>query len=96
VLTFSVQNNITSIIQKVQTQLERLPQEVHKEFVKNTPIRSGNARRRTKLRNKTEIVADYPYAQRLEEGYSKQAPDGMTKPTEQFMQKRLRDILAGR
>ena len=95
-LTFSVQNNITSIIQKVQTQLERLPQEVHKEFVKNTPIRSGNARRRTKLRNKTEIVADYPYAQRLEEGYSKQAPDGMTKPTEQFMQKRLRDILAGR
>lgn len=95
-LTFSVQNNITSTIQKVQKKLEKLPQEVYQEFVKNTPVRSGNARRRTKMRNKTEIVADYPYAQRLEEGYSKQAPKGMTEPTEKFMQKRLKDILAGR
>jgi hypothetical protein len=28
-----------------------------------------------------EIQANYPYAQRLEEGWSTQAPDGMTKPT---------------
>jgi hypothetical protein len=48
------------------------------------------------MRSKTEIVADYPYAQRLEDGYSKQAPKGMSEPTEKFMQKRLKDILAGR
>jgi hypothetical protein len=40
----------------------------------------GNARRKTKLQG-NEIQADYPYAKRLEEGWSTQAPDGMTKPT---------------
>lgn len=52
----------------------------YKEFVDNTPIRSGNARRNTKLRGNI-IDADYPYAQRLEEGYSRQSPKGMTEPT---------------
>lgn len=52
----------------------------YKAFVKNTPIRSGNARRNTKKQGKA-IDANYPYAQRLEEGYSKQAPYGMTEPT---------------
>lgn len=52
----------------------------YKAFVKNTPIRSGNARRKTKKSGNT-INADYPYAQRLEEGYSQQAPQGMTEPT---------------
>lgn len=52
----------------------------YKTFVKKTPIRSGNARRKTRLQGNT-IDAAYPYAQRLEEGYSKQAPDGMTEPT---------------
>lgn len=40
----------------------------------------GNARRNTVLKN-NEIQANYPYAQRLEEGYSSQAPKGMTEPT---------------
>lgn len=52
----------------------------YKAFVKNTPIRSGNARRKTK-KSGNSIDANYPYAQRLEEGYSKQAPKGMTEPT---------------
>lgn len=52
----------------------------YKAFVKNTPIRSGNARRNTKKSNNS-IDANYAYAQRLEEGWSKQAPKGMTEPT---------------
>lgn len=40
----------------------------------------GNARRKTVVKN-NEIQANYPYAQRLEEGYSSQAPKGMTEPT---------------
>jgi hypothetical protein len=40
----------------------------------------GNARRNTVLRG-NDIEANYPYAQRLEEGYSSQAPKGMTEPT---------------
>lgn len=49
-------------------------------FVANTPVRTGNARRRTSKTTNT-IDATYPYAQRLDNGYSRQSPAGMTKPT---------------
>lgn len=52
----------------------------HKAFVDNTPIRTGYARRNT-LKSGNDIDANYPYAQKLEEGFSKQAPKGMTEPT---------------
>jgi hypothetical protein len=48
-------------------------------FVKTTPIKTGNARRSTALNN-SEIDANYPYAGKLDDGYSKQAPKGMTAP----------------
>jgi hypothetical protein len=48
-------------------------------FVKTTPIRSGNARSKTTLNNDV-IDANYPYAGKLDSGYSKQAPKGMTEP----------------
>jgi len=73
-------------------QLNEVPQTVldkaYDYFVKKTPIRTGNARRHTDLKQ-TEIVADYPYAQRLDNGYSKQAPTGMTKPTEREIERLL-------
>ena len=56
--------------------LNKLPQEATQEFKKLTPIDTGNARRKTTLQNKTTIVADYPYAEKLNNGYSKQAPNG--------------------
>ena len=49
-------------------------------FVKNTPIDTGNARHHTTLKG-AEITAAYPYAKRLDNGYSRQSPDGMVKPT---------------
>jgi len=49
-------------------------------FVANTPIKTGNARRHT-IKGTDEIRAEYPYAQRLDAGWSRQSPDGMTKPT---------------
>lgn len=58
-------------------------------FRKITPRRTGNARRSTRLIN-NRIVADYHYAEVLDRGRhmttrgirgSKQAPDGMSKPT---------------
>ena len=72
-----------------------MPNEAFAEFVKDTPIRSGNARRKTKLSG-NKIVADYAYAQKLDEGYSKQSPDGMTKPTEEFIKRRMKQILLGK
>lgn len=94
-ITFKVVDNITSDLKRIQKELKQLPQEVYKEFVKTTPIRSGNARRKTRLQG-SEIKAEYPYAKKLDEGYSQQAPDGMTKPVEAFMRKRLKQILKGK
>lgn len=61
-------------------------------FKSITPVRSGNARRRTSTQGDT-IHADYPYAQRLDEGYSRQAPKGMTEPTIDYIDRELDRIL---
>ena len=90
----NIKNNITSSIKKKQKELDKLPEEAYKFFKAQTPIRTGNARRNTKLdKVNDEIVADYPYATKLDEGYSKQSPQGMTKPTEKFIQKRANQIM---
>ena len=94
-MSVTVKNQITPVLKSMKAKLNNLPLEAYKEFVKDTPIRSGNARRHTNLNNKT-IYASYPYAQRLDEGWSKQSPDGMTKPTENFIQKRYAQIMSGK
>ena len=86
---------MTSSLQRIQKKLAQVPKEAYKEFVQETPIRSGNARRNTKLEG-TKIAARYPYAQKLDNGLSRQAPEGMTKPTEQFIKKRVAAILRGK
>jgi hypothetical protein len=87
-----VANSITSSLQRIQKELDRLPDQAFDVFVDNTPVRSGNARRKTQLRG-DEIQAKYPYAKRLDEGYSKQSPKGMVEPTERFIQNRLGQIM---
>lgn len=49
-------------------------------FVENTPVRSGNARSHT-YKSGAEIDAKYPYAVRLDQGWSRQRPKGMVEPT---------------
>jgi hypothetical protein len=94
-------NKMTNSLKRIQKRLDKLPSEAHKEFVKNTPIKSGNAKRNTRLKGNT-IEADYPYAEVLDKGRhmtnrglrgSEQAPKGMSKPTEEFIQKRIEKIL---
>lgn len=87
-----VTNNITPSLNRIVSDLKDLPEEAYKVFVKNTPVDKGNARRRTKLRGK-EIVADYAYAKKLDEGYSKQSPRGMTEPMIEFLDKKTKTIL---
>ncbi len=79
--------NINRRLDELQKLLsdETLAKEGFTVFRNKTPIRSGNAKRKTFL-NRTTIEADYPYARRLDEGYSKQAPRGMTEPTIKHMQ----------
>lgn len=59
-----------------------------KFYKKETPKKSGNARNKTKLSG-TKIRSGYPYAGRLDEGWSKQSPEGMTEPTIEFIEKEV-------
>jgi hypothetical protein len=57
------------------------------KFRQSTPIKTGNARSHTTLdKGSNTIYADYPYAQRLDDGWSKQAPEGMVNPTIAFIE----------
>lgn len=71
------------------TDPQKLAQEAYRFFRDITPFKTGNARRNTHLTGDT-IQGDYPYATRLDNGYSKQAPNGMSRPTEQFVQDYIR------
>jgi hypothetical protein len=82
-------------LNKIEQELKRLPAEAADVFKQNTPVKTGNARRKTGLRGQDSIVADYPYAQKLDDGYSKQAPQGMTKPTKRYIKQRLNQIFKG-
>jgi hypothetical protein len=86
-------NLLTPALKRIRKQLDQLPAEIYMEFVKNTPIDTGNARRSTQLINNKKIAAKYIYAGRLEKGWSKQAPQGMVKPTKEWAKKRIKQIL---
>lgn len=83
-------NHVLKVLDK-----KNISKVAYDSFKNNTPVgdpnrwkskraprgyRPGNARRSTVLKSNT-IEANYPYAQRLEEGWSSQAPNGMTEPT---------------
>lgn len=68
---------------------DQVAQDAYEYFRGITPIRTGNARRRTSLRD-TTIVADYAYAARLDEGYSSQNRAGMTGPTQKEIERLMR------
>jgi hypothetical protein len=60
---------------------QALTQIAYPYFKAYTPVLTGNAKSHTSIRN-NEILADYPYAQRLDNGWSKQFGGvGMTEPT---------------
>jgi len=77
-----------------RTIAEDLPADALEQFIKNTPKRSGNARRQTRLQSNT-IIANYPYSQQLDAGASSQAPNGMVEPTEKWIQQELDRRLKG-
>lgn len=99
-VTFRVnisQNLLTPALKRIQQDLQALPLETYKFFVDTTPKRTGNARSKTRLTNSNrKIQAQYPYATRLDRGWSKQAPEGMSKPTKEFMKQRIKQILRKR
>jgi hypothetical protein len=84
-------NNILLRLQQIQknTQPKELARVAFPVFKDFTPVRNGNAKNKTRLKGDT-IHADYPYAKRLDEGYSKQNGGvGMTEPTLKAIQEYL-------
>jgi len=79
----------TSEVRDMLDELEDMPDDVMKSafkfYKKATPKRTGNARNKTTMRG-DKIRSGYPYAGRLDEGWSKQSPDGMTEPTIEFIE----------
>ncbi len=80
----------TKEVQRLFEEMLDLPKEIMatsgKYFKSITPIDKGNARRNTSTRNLT-IKANYGYANDLNNGTSRQAPDGMSDPTVDFINK---------
>jgi hypothetical protein len=103
-LDASFKGDISQMLSKMKKELNNIPKEAYQFFLKQTPVRSGNAKRNTKLKGNT-IQANYQYAEVLDKGRhmtsrgmrgSEQAPQGMTKPTEEFIQQRVDKIVKGK
>jgi len=86
--TKQVADRITPSLNTQSGRLKNLPKQAYNFFVSVTPIDTGYARSRTQLRGNT-IDANYPYAIPLDRGWSRQARDGMTKPTEKYIRNYL-------
>ena len=84
-------DRMTPSLNKVNQQLKTLSKGAYDVFKQSTPVKSGNARRNTKLLGNT-IRADYSYAKVLDRGFSKKAPQGMTKPTESWLKRQIISI----
>lgn len=86
-----IRDNMSPHLRKMDQELRKVMPNAFRFWVQTTPKDEGNARKRTKLQGNT-IHAAYPYAERLDEGYSKQAPDGMSEPTNEFITTKLKQI----
>lgn len=85
-------DTITPDINRKLSQLEDLPEGAYEVWRANTPRRTGNARSKTRLQGDT-IRANYQYAVPLDEGSSRQAPQGMNVPTLKWLRQQLNRIM---
>jgi len=85
-------DKITPSLEEIEKGLLAIPKKALKFFKKTTPIDTGYARRRTRLQGNT-IKAGYKYASYLDKGHSKQAPNGMSKPTLDYLNDLVRKIM---
>lgn len=88
----TVKDNMSSALKSMRKELYLYPKDAQGKYISLTPVQTGNARRNTKLENNNTIHANYPYATRLDKGWSNQAPQGMTKPFEAWVQAKMKKI----
>ena len=84
------ERDLRALSREINDAVDDSMDETYTYFKKVTPVRSGNARRNTRYsKSKHRISAAYAYAARLDDGWSKQAPRGMTEPSVQYLIKAL-------
>jgi len=88
-MPITITDKITPSLNKIQKRMDDVPQESWRFWRSITPKKTGNARRKTKLRG-TKIEAKYDYATNLDKGSSKKAPRGMSKPTLAYLDKLIK------
>jgi len=106
-ITFTVNDRLyRKQMRKIERYVDRdMPRIALKEYKKNTPKDTGNARRKTKRKN-NQIIGDYAYAGVLDDGlfpnppkagtgkttqgYSTQAKKGMATPTIKELRKQFK------
>lgn len=100
-VTRKTRDGITASVIRKAGEMRGVPAQAHAFFVKTTPVDTGNARNKTKLVGNT-IRADYQYAKVLDKGRhstpkgmrgSRQAPQGMTRPTAKFIERLIKQRL---
>jgi hypothetical protein len=91
-----ITNRIQPNLNNKARRLAPLPKKGYDKFKSVTPIKTGNARNNTEFGLTStggRITGDYPYANRLNEGYSRQAPNGMTDPTIKYLRQEVKKVL---
>ena len=95
-MSVTVKNNTDKFFTRLVDLPEDLMQRSYTFLKSKTPIKSGNARKKTKLQKKNRVIkSNYAYAGRLDEGWSGQAPKGFTDPTIKEMDKIVDNLLRG-
>jgi len=105
VISISIKPATTTAIADLQRKLNQtvrlISQDLFQTVKRTTPIRSGRARKNWKLRQVGQVKAatgnnvyniknTLPYIDRLDKGYSKQAPEGITRPAFREVARRQR------
>lgn len=93
-ISISVLNNaktLRAVERKIQKTIRTIALDLYIGVKVKTPVDTGKAKRAWKLKKTSQgysVSNNKPYIERLDEGYSKQAPNGMTKPILRQIQRR--------
>ena len=93
-VSFNSRKVITELSNDVDQMVRQVSTDLFNTIKQITPVRSGRAKRGWRLRKERkysyEVSNRVPYIDRLDEGYSKQAPRGMTRPATREVLNRAR------
>ena len=87
-LNVTIQFNGNKVAADLNRELDQTVRQISQDYFdlvkEKTPVRTGRAKRGWRLKKQRELSYSVnnrvPYVGRLDEGYSKQAPRGMTRP----------------